>query len=67
DLQNAIDHGQEALTATPQNHPARATRHNNLGYLLSSRFERTGDLGDLQKAIEHAEQALAATPRDHPL
>ncbi|CUS11113.1 unnamed protein product, partial [Tuber aestivum] len=67
DLQKAINHAQEALTATPHDHPDRASRHSNLGYRLSSRFERTGDLGDIQGAVEHAERALAATPQDHPV
>ncbi|CUS11109.1 unnamed protein product, partial [Tuber aestivum] len=62
-LQKAIEHAEEALAATPQNHPLRAATHNNLGCFFSSRFERIGDLGDLKKAIEHAEEVLAATPR----
>ncbi|CUS13391.1 unnamed protein product, partial [Tuber aestivum] len=66
DLQKAIKHGEDALAATPLDHPDRAGRHNNLGNMLSTRFERIGDFGDLQKAISHGEKALAATPPDHP-
>ncbi|CUS11105.1 unnamed protein product, partial [Tuber aestivum] len=66
DLKKATKHAEEALAATPRDHPLTATIHNNLGYFLSMRFERTGDLGDLQKAIDHAQEALSTTPQDHP-
>ncbi|CUS12371.1 unnamed protein product, partial [Tuber aestivum] len=66
DLQKSIKHNEEALAATPQDHPNRAERHDNLAVGIWRRFERIGDLCDLQNAIEHGEKALAATPQDHP-
>ena len=38
----------------------------NLGYYLSMRYYRTGNLEDLEAAIDHTETALKATPEDHP-
>ncbi|RPA96126.1 hypothetical protein L873DRAFT_1791754 [Choiromyces venosus 120613-1] len=41
DLQKAIEHIEEAVTATPQDHPDRAYKYNNLGTCFESRYFRT--------------------------
>lgn len=41
-------------------------RLNNLGSKLSSRYDRTGVMGDLKEAIDLARQAVATIPKDHP-
>ncbi|RYP53061.1 hypothetical protein DL770_011005 [Monosporascus sp. CRB-9-2] len=55
-----------AVNATPQDHPDRAGRLNNLGNQLGRRFERTGSMDDLNRAIDVADMAIDATPQDHP-
>jgi hypothetical protein len=54
------------VAATPDDHPNLATRLNNLGSKLESRFERTGSMEDLEEASQRAGQAVSATPDDHP-
>ncbi|KAK6356066.1 hypothetical protein TWF718_000440 [Orbilia javanica] len=54
------------VNATPQNHPNRAGRLNNLGSRLGTRFDRTGSINDLNRAVEAADMAINATPQDHP-
>ena len=48
DLEEAIELLTQALKSTPQNHIDRPTRLNNLGYMLKSRYERTGQIHDLK-------------------
>jgi len=65
-LDAAIARTEEALQATPEDHPDLAWRLNQLGIHLSSRYERTGNFRDLEAAIARAEAALEATPEDDP-
>ncbi|MGO9187484.1 MAG: CHAT domain-containing protein [Streptosporangiaceae bacterium] len=62
----AIEVGEQALAATPADHPNRSLVLSNLGAALQRRFERLGGLADLHRAIEVGEAAVAATPADHP-
>ncbi|CAG8320463.1 unnamed protein product [Penicillium salamii] len=66
DLEAAISRVQDAIQATPLDHPNRAGCLNNLSHHLSSRYERTGNLNDLEAAISRAQDAVKATPLDHP-
>ena len=54
------------LTATPADHPDRATILSNLGTALQTRFERTGAAGDLDAAISYHREAVQTTPTDDP-
>lgn len=66
DLEKAIQRAQEAVDATPQDHPDRVGRLNNLGIGLGDRYARTGAIADLEEAIQRAREAVDATPQDHP-
>ncbi|RYP58987.1 hypothetical protein DL771_011041 [Monosporascus sp. 5C6A] len=74
DLEEAISVAREAVDATPQDHPDRAARLNNLGNRLGDRYSRTGAMSDLEEAIgmdleeaiRVAREAVDATPQDHP-
>ncbi|MFF1980648.1 CHAT domain-containing protein, partial [Streptomyces sp. NPDC058198] len=66
DLDQAVTTGQEAVHATPADHPNRAGYLNNLGIALRDRFERTGDLAGLDQAIGRFQAAVRAAPAGHP-
>ena len=66
DLDRAITTGQEAVDATPADHPGRPSRLSNLGAALRSRFERTGQQADVDQAITVLREAVDATPAGHP-
>jgi hypothetical protein len=58
DLQLAIQQYQEALEATPPDHPERAERLQDLGTGYHDRYLRTGAEMDLQLAIQQYETAV---------
>jgi tetratricopeptide (TPR) repeat protein len=66
DLNRAVGAADEAVKATPLDHPDRASCLNNLGKGLGMRFERTGAMDDLNHAIEATDEAVKTTPSDHP-
>ena len=66
DTQEGIRRIEEAVAATPVDHPDRATMLANLGKHLSTRYDRTGALEDLQEAILRFEEAVAAAPVGYP-
>ncbi|KAJ5720225.1 TPR Domain containing protein [Penicillium malachiteum] len=66
DLELAIQQYQQALEATPEDHPKRAHRLQSLGIGYRDRYQRTGAEKDLELAIQQFQQALKATPEDHP-
>ncbi|KAK3995912.1 CHAT domain-containing protein [Cladorrhinum sp. PSN332] len=66
DLELAIQQFQEALEATPKDHPERAYRLRSLGIGYRDRYRRTGAETDLELAIQQFQEALKATPKDHP-
>ncbi|RYP05470.1 hypothetical protein DL765_009834 [Monosporascus sp. GIB2] len=51
DLEEAIGVARKAVDATPQDHPDRARRLNNLGVRLGDRYSRTEAISDLEKVI----------------
>ena len=65
-LNTAIDLLQQAVAASPADHPGRAAMLSSLGIALQTRFERTGDRADLDAGIAACQQAVAATPADDP-
>ena len=66
DLDTVIQRIQEALDATPTDHPDRAGRLDNLGAGYRDRYQRTGTIADLNTAIQRSQEALDTTPADHP-
>jgi hypothetical protein len=66
DLDRAFALGEEAVAATPTDHPDRGQRLSNLGGALVVRFDRLGSAPDLDRAITVLEAAAAATPSQHP-
>jgi tetratricopeptide (TPR) repeat protein len=66
DLEEAIRVIQEAVKATPEDHPDWAGYLHNLGIQLRNRYLRTGAITDLEEAIRVAQEAVKATPEDHP-
>lgn len=59
-LEMIIQQFEEALKATPENHPDRAGQLQYLGGEYCNRYQRTGAETDLKKAIQHSEEALKA-------
>lgn len=66
DLQAAIAKAELAVSITPQIHPNRAERLNNLAKTLSNQYNRTGNYDALQAAISKAKLAVFGTPFMHP-
>ncbi|KAK5684817.1 hypothetical protein LTS10_002892 [Elasticomyces elasticus] len=64
--ETAIERHQEALDATPDNHPDQAGRLQSLGVEYSDRYQRTKAMPDLETAIQLSKEALDATPDGHP-
>ena len=58
--------GRDALAVIPDDHPDRAMYLNNLGNVLNSLYESSGDAAVLAEAVEVARDAVAATPDGHP-
>ena len=58
DLETAIQRFQEALDATPVDHPDRADRLGSLGAGYGDRYQRTGTMADLETAIQRFQEAL---------
>ena len=66
DLERSISVTEDAVQFTPEGHPDRLVRLNNLGDSLSSRYERFGDVVDLERSISLTEDAVQFTPDGHP-
>lgn len=60
----AISKAELALSATPEDHPDRARRLDNLVITLSDRYKRAGNIDDLRAAHLNAELALYTTPTE---
>ncbi|KAJ7127712.1 CHAT domain-containing protein [Mycena epipterygia] len=58
--------GEDAVRLTPEGHPDKPSRLNNLGGTLRRRFECLGDLADLNKSVSMREDAVHLTPEGHP-
>jgi CHAT domain/Tetratricopeptide repeat len=65
-LDQAVTLFRAALAATPQDHPDRVGRLNNLGNALRTLFDRTGDQDTLVEAVQLGRDAVAAIPQNHP-
>jgi len=65
-LDQAIDWLQQAVAATPADHPERPGYLSNLSLALRMRFDRVADAADLDHAIDAGWQAAHATPAGHP-
>ena len=63
DIDEAIDVGQQAVTATPAAAPSRARCLANLAASLGARFEQTGNAADVDAAIDAGRQAIEITPQ----
>jgi Tfp pilus assembly protein PilF len=61
DLEEAIQTERRAVEVTSPNYPDLASRLNNLGNMLQSRFEQMGRMEDLEDAIEFLRQAGSST------
>ncbi|KZV59330.1 hypothetical protein PENSPDRAFT_595676 [Peniophora sp. CONT] len=66
DLEAAISVLRSAVELTPDGHPEKPYRMNNLVCALLRRFERIGDLGDLEASITVQRRAVELTPDGHP-
>jgi tetratricopeptide (TPR) repeat protein len=66
DLDETITLHEEAVAATPDDHPNLPMYLSNLGNALLARYERAGQEEDLDETITLHEKAVAATPDDHP-
>ena len=65
-LEEAIRLGQEAVDATPLDHPDRGRRVDNLALRLRDRYWLTGEMVYLERAIHLAWDAINITPSNHP-
>ncbi|KAK0734270.1 hypothetical protein B0T26DRAFT_808792 [Lasiosphaeria miniovina] len=54
------------VDATPQDHPDRAGRLNNLGIWLSIRFDRTGSIDDLNYRLSSCKEGWPFSPKVSP-
>ncbi|KAK3984263.1 hypothetical protein QBC44DRAFT_375395 [Cladorrhinum sp. PSN332] len=65
-LNQAVEAASKAVETTPQGHPDRLARLDNLGIWLNRRFKRIGSLDDLNRAVDIANMVVDVTPQDHP-
>ncbi|KAG8859121.1 hypothetical protein FRB96_004691 [Tulasnella sp. 330] len=66
DMLLSITNYKAALALCPLSHPDRLLILNNLGLVLSIRFEKTGALADLDQCIEYLQVAILLLPPGHP-
>ncbi|PQE07748.1 meiosis-specific serine threonine- kinase mek1 protein [Rutstroemia sp. NJR-2017a BVV2] len=66
DLDESIRRMQEAVEATPEDHPERSSWLNNLGRGLYNRYSETGAIADLDGSIRRMQEAIEIIPEDHP-
>lgn len=64
-LDEAVRAGHAAVDQLPTSHPSRARRQVNLGAVLQSRYDRTGDCADLDAVIRILHQCLESLPDEH--
>lgn len=66
DLDQAINVGSLAVSATPRGDRNLASRLTNLSAALQNRFKLAGDVADLDRAVECGRRAVGDTPSEHP-
>jgi hypothetical protein len=66
DLNTSVSVFEDAVQLTPDGHPHKPTRLNNLGNSLFHCFECLGDLSYLNTSISVNEDAVQLTPDGHP-
>ncbi|KAJ7734062.1 hypothetical protein B0H16DRAFT_1695911 [Mycena metata] len=66
DIKKSVLVLEDAVRLTPDGHPDKPSRLNNLGRSLVCRFERLGDLSDINKSVLMFEDAVKLTPDGHP-
>ncbi|KIJ29921.1 hypothetical protein M422DRAFT_187745 [Sphaerobolus stellatus SS14] len=66
DLNQSVLKKQEALQLTPDGHPSKPSRLNNLGNSLLTHFEQLGDMTDLNQSVLKFQEAVQLTPDSHP-
>jgi len=66
DLNNAIQYGQLAVQATPEDHVDRVARFSDLGAMFGQRYQQEAQLQDLNQAIELASSSVSSAPIGYP-
>ncbi|MDF2258350.1 CHAT domain-containing protein [Streptantibioticus ferralitis] len=65
-LAEAVQVGREAVSATPLDHPNRATLLNTLGTALQNLYQWGGDRAVLEEGVQVLREAVSTAPGDHP-
>ncbi|KAH7153491.1 CHAT domain-containing protein [Dactylonectria macrodidyma] len=58
DLETAFQRVQQAINATPEDHPGRAKIYQNLAFLYVFKYRRSEELSDLDMMIQKSQEAL---------
>ncbi|KAH6884478.1 CHAT domain-containing protein [Thelonectria olida] len=58
DLEAAFQRVQQAVDATPEDHPGRATIYQNLAFVCVFKYKRSEELSDLDIMIDKSQEAL---------
>jgi tetratricopeptide (TPR) repeat protein len=66
DLEAALQKLQQAVDLTPEGHPNRAGRLQDLAVSFIDQYMRLGELKDLEAALQKCQQAVDLTPEGHP-
>jgi tetratricopeptide (TPR) repeat protein len=66
DIDQAISTYEQSVAFTPDDHPDRVGRLNDLAMALYSKFKKKRPLKDLNRAITMNEQVVASAPDDDP-
>lgn len=67
DLAEALRLLRQAVALMPPSHPERPVALNDLGEVLKSSYERTGDAQELNEAVQAQREAVALTPEGHEM
>ena len=65
-LDEAVDLLQQAVAATPKDHPRLPVHLGDLDDALERRFELKGERADIDAAVDVCRRAVAAVPAGHP-
>ncbi|MEU9847061.1 CHAT domain-containing protein [Streptomyces sp. NPDC047985] len=67
DLAEALRRLRQAEALTPPGHPDRPTALNDLGLVLTSGYQRSGEPEELNEAVRALREAVALTPEGHQM